>query len=216
MSRKKQRLSVAEYAKRRGVSDQAVRNAIKAGRIKHGAKRNDEGRFEIDPEVADQEWASNTDPTKVRKQTQPKPTQAKPNPSQTQPKPTAPDADALEGPFAEGEIEILDRVEAEKRTASYKAHLAEIELLTARGLVVPVEEAIADIEAAVAAEYTAVRQRLLAIPARISKAVSLMESEAEVRRALDAAITEALCELTADEKTWEVKSKPKTRSPKAR
>lgn len=50
------RLSKSAYARRRGVTEGAVRQAIKAGRISIG----DDGK--IDPELADVEWEQNTNP----------------------------------------------------------------------------------------------------------------------------------------------------------
>lgn len=53
-------LSNRQYAAHRGVSETAVRKAIKAGRI----TLNSFGK--IDPEKADSQWGANTDPSKVR------------------------------------------------------------------------------------------------------------------------------------------------------
>lgn len=52
-------ISPAEYARRRGVSREAVRKAIDTGRI--STVQGDTGRKMIDPEVADIQWAKNTD-----------------------------------------------------------------------------------------------------------------------------------------------------------
>jgi len=54
------KLSLRAYAKHRGVSDTAVRKAIKSGRITVQADHL------IDPDVADEQWNKNTDPSKVR------------------------------------------------------------------------------------------------------------------------------------------------------
>ena len=53
-------LSIRGYARHRGVTDGAVRKAIKAGRITKN--KNDK----IDPELADKQWSKNTDPAQVK------------------------------------------------------------------------------------------------------------------------------------------------------
>jgi hypothetical protein len=58
-------ITPAAYAKRRGVSDRAVRKAIESGRLvksisKHG------NRWLVEPDIADLEWDRNTAPQKVR------------------------------------------------------------------------------------------------------------------------------------------------------
>ena len=52
-------LSIRAYAKRRGVSDMAVRKAIAAGRI-----MTTDGK--IDPAIADKQWDTNTNPAQAR------------------------------------------------------------------------------------------------------------------------------------------------------
>ena len=53
-------LSIRAYARHRGVTDGAVRKAIKAGRITKN--KNDK----IDSELADKQWSKNTDPSQVK------------------------------------------------------------------------------------------------------------------------------------------------------
>lgn len=53
-------ISLREYARRRKVTLGAVQKAIKSGRIT--ALPDAKGRPKIDPEVADVQWARNTDP----------------------------------------------------------------------------------------------------------------------------------------------------------
>ena len=61
-------ISVAEFAAQKGVSPQAVRKAIQAGRLKRSvemqASKGKNGRpgYVIDPEVAELEWTRNTEP----------------------------------------------------------------------------------------------------------------------------------------------------------
>ena len=62
-------VNITEYAKIRGVSRQAVYNALKLGKL-NGA-RNGEGL--IDVEIADRLWAASTDPQKGGDFTKPRP-----------------------------------------------------------------------------------------------------------------------------------------------
>ncbi len=59
-------LSVRAYARRRNVSHTAVQKAIKDGRLVDSVSRNARGWALIEPELADQEWDSFTDPRKQR------------------------------------------------------------------------------------------------------------------------------------------------------
>ena len=58
-------ITPAAYAKRRGVSDRAVRKAIDSGRLVKSVSRRG-NRWQIDPEIADLEWDRNTAPQMVR------------------------------------------------------------------------------------------------------------------------------------------------------
>ncbi len=53
-------LSLRAYAKHRGVTEAAVRKAIKQGRI----TKNPSGK--INPKIADNEWNKNTDPAQIK------------------------------------------------------------------------------------------------------------------------------------------------------
>ena len=54
-------LSLRGYAKHRGVSDAAVRKALKQGRISKG----DNGK--INPKIADNQWDKNSDPGQIKR-----------------------------------------------------------------------------------------------------------------------------------------------------
>ena len=56
-------LSMSEYARQRGLDKEAVRQAILAGRLTRSIQKRGH-RYDIDPELADQEWKENTDPSK--------------------------------------------------------------------------------------------------------------------------------------------------------
>ena len=55
------KVSANAYAKHRGVSLQAVLRAIREGRLSASAQQRETGRWDIDPELADEEWRQNTD-----------------------------------------------------------------------------------------------------------------------------------------------------------
>lgn len=55
-------ISQREYAIRRGCSEGAVRKAIKAGKIVNGVVRDEKGKPQINPAVADVEWSQNFNP----------------------------------------------------------------------------------------------------------------------------------------------------------
>jgi hypothetical protein len=59
-------ISVSEYARRRGVTHPAVFKAIKDGRLLKSVSRDARSRPHIDPVLADQEWARNTDEAQQR------------------------------------------------------------------------------------------------------------------------------------------------------
>ena len=63
-------ISIRAYARERGVSDAAVRKAIKSGRI------SPEADGTIDPTRADREWTRNTDTAQQRSPTRPVPNEA--------------------------------------------------------------------------------------------------------------------------------------------
>lgn len=59
-------ISVNAYAKERGISHEAVRQAIKSGRLKASVVYENGKPKIADPDLADREWAENTDQSKPR------------------------------------------------------------------------------------------------------------------------------------------------------
>jgi hypothetical protein len=53
-------LSIRAYARHRGVTEAAVRKAIKQGRVSKGKNGK------INPKTADKEWGQNTDPAQIK------------------------------------------------------------------------------------------------------------------------------------------------------
>ena len=48
----------------RGCSSEAVKQAILAGRLKNSVRKKENGKYEVNPEVANLEWQLNTDHTR--------------------------------------------------------------------------------------------------------------------------------------------------------
>lgn len=59
-------ISLREYSRRIGVSDVAVKKAVKAGKIVHGYVQITPGKYKINPAVANLEWGRNYNPNYVR------------------------------------------------------------------------------------------------------------------------------------------------------
>lgn len=57
-------LSMRAYARRRGVSVEAVSKAVKRGRI--STVEDADGKRKIDPAIADVQWTANSDPSKFQ------------------------------------------------------------------------------------------------------------------------------------------------------
>lgn len=53
-------ITIAEFARLRGITSDAVRKAITAGRLVDCLRKTEKGRLRIDSEIADQEWERNT------------------------------------------------------------------------------------------------------------------------------------------------------------
>ena len=56
-------VSLREYARMRGLDKESVRLAVHDGRLSKSVTKKGT-RYDIDPEVADQEWKANTNPAK--------------------------------------------------------------------------------------------------------------------------------------------------------
>lgn len=59
-------VTVAEYARRLGVSHEAVRKAVKVGRLAKSVTWGANNKPRLMPDLADQEWAANTDKAQQR------------------------------------------------------------------------------------------------------------------------------------------------------
>lgn len=168
--------SLREYARRRGVSAEAVSKAITAGRLKESVVTVG-GKPKIgDVELADREWEANT------------------RPRIDQPRPAAPApaaaADAADVP--DYNVSRALREAAAARREAALADMAEIEVAEMRGELVPVAEARAD----VIGKFTVVKTKILGVPTRIAQ--RLPHLAAEVVPVVDELLREALEELAAE------------------
>jgi hypothetical protein len=169
-------MSMRAYGKRRGVSHVAVQRAVKLGRLRASIVRDAEGRFLgiRDPELADREWAANTDYTDA---------------PQLSPAPPAPvHRVQVDAPPSDSEDDG-SLLHATRREKMAKAKLAELKLAQESGELVPVR----DVERKVRDEYAAVKVRLLGIPSRARQALPHL-SLADIA-AIEALVREALEEL---------------------
>ena len=182
-------MSLADYAKRRGVSAMAVSKAVAAGRLTASVVRDARGAPKIaDPELADREWEANTRQRIERTASAPTARVLRLVP------PVAPStvAEPLVARAPRGSAATTDYNESRARREAALAGIAELELTKRRGDLVQVNEARAD----VVARFTLVRTRLLGVPSRVAQ--RLPHLAGEVVPVLDALLREALEELCVD------------------
>lgn len=161
-------LSRRGYAKHRGVSETAVRQALKGNRITLS------GDGTIDPAVADRQWERNTDPTKPRNSVSGDPKHRKDSP------------DAPPTPMGEGNGKGAadgsgGYAKARGYREVYAARLAKLEYEERIGSMLP----RADVERAATLAGQAVRDAILAMNARVAKIVARLTDERACRGVLD-------------------------------
>jgi hypothetical protein len=176
-------ISPDEYAEQRGVTGRAVRKAIADGRIVKGAVQAGKRRWQIDPEIADQEWQRNTSPAKQRGQ-------------------AAERARELER--QQGAPDVLAKApshaQAQALRTLYQAKLLELDLKERQGQLVPK----ADVERVWFEEGRRVRDSLRRTPqlmiGDIARAAGGLtpEQRAEVLLVLERHLVKALEGLAAD------------------
>lgn len=167
-----QTMTITAYAKHRGVSRQAVYDALNEGRI----KRAPDGR--IDPVEADRDWRRNTGVAHGRVE----------NTSST-----APDEPASPTPGGGGLMEIA---EAERVRRHYAAERERIAYEAEAGKLIPLDDTLR----MWATVLSAVRTRILSVPTTVGFAARVMacQSEADVRSVIEEALHAALSALSDD------------------
>lgn len=171
-------LSLRAYAKRRGVSAEAVSKAITAGRLRESVILIGGAPKIGNPELADREWDANTRPR----------VDHPPPPSREQSRAAATAA------LAAGEVpdyndsRAIREAHAARREAAL-ADMAEIDVSERRGELVSVEDARRDVYD----KFTIVKTKLLGVPARLAQ--RLPELARTVQPLAEELIREALEEL---------------------
>lgn len=180
-------MSMAAYARHRGCSRAAVTKAISTGRIpRTAAKKNESGHWRIDAEIADREWARST-------------TRESAADVEGRRRQAAASADPADRQFrfAAADIPVdedgrpLSRVEVQTIRDAIAARREQIELAELRGELVRKDE----VRKRIAEMSRTTVNQLLAIPARVSKAVAAEADPAAVEIALEQALVDALTSL---------------------
>lgn len=168
-------LSQRQYARLRGVTQQAVSKAVKAGRIP-----TVDGK--IDPVAADRAWVANTDQSKPRNSVTGDPKMRRgeplsPGPSGRQPS-AADDSEALE---ARGSGSVAASYAASRALRErFNARLAKLEYDERSGKVVPAD----DVRIATFNVARGARNQLLSLPDRLAPILASLSSTREVHNLL--------------------------------
>jgi phage terminase Nu1 subunit (DNA packaging protein) len=165
-------ISLRAYAKRRGVSAEAVSKAIESGRLERSVVVVAGEPKIADAELADREWAANTRPRVER---------------------AAPPADGEDAEQAQVADHAIGYPEARRRReielwrqARVQREVDELELAKRKGELVSVAEARAD----VIEKFSVVKTRLLGLAVRVKQ--RLPHVVVEDVRVIDALVREAL------------------------
>jgi pyruvate/2-oxoglutarate dehydrogenase complex dihydrolipoamide acyltransferase (E2) component len=172
-------VGLREYARRRGVTLQAVQKAIKSGRITPIGGQ-------IDPEVADIQWQRNTAPNRSAGLA----ASAAPGGAVAR-APISPRGDREPAPAFEAEPSLLD---VRTRREQAMAELAELELAEKRGELV----AVADIRKALAPKLLSVREGLDTLADRLAPILAAEADPAKVYALLKSEHRQILAQLTAE------------------
>lgn len=195
-------LSQLAYAKRRGCTHAAVAKAIKSGRLAKCIHRDAKGKITIDPGIADQEWAANTNEAKQSFKSESQSVgviaTAESSPaageSKSAPRVTAKrqltDFDAHAAAQAEDDQQSFSDARALKE--HYLSLLAQLEYETKSGKLIDAQEAR---QAAFGAARKA-RDMLLTIADRLAPVVAGIDNQFECHQAISREVQRVCNELT--------------------
>ena len=179
--RKKQLISLREYARRRGISHVAVQRAVNSGRIS-----TVDGK--IDPAEADREWRENTDQSKPRNRITGRPSHTRP-PGE----PPVPMDFGAPDEAAGGNGTATGYAKARAARELYQAQLAKLELDRQRGVLIRADE----VRVGAFNMARKARDQLIALPERVAAILAATQDPAEVQRILEEEI-ERICQEIAD------------------
>jgi hypothetical protein len=162
----------------RGASHVAVLKAIESGRLTEPAVRKVNGRWQIDAQLADREWALNTDTTRASEESMQR-SEAVLAPQRKAAAEQEPEQPAALGPSL---------AQAKRAIAVYQAELARITVMREKDELVLAEE----VKGEAARLARQVRDLLLIIPSRNAAQVAAMGDPEEVRALLQGEIEGAL------------------------
>jgi hypothetical protein len=181
-------ISIREFARRDGCSEGLVRRAVGSGRL----AALPDGL--IDPRLVGSGW---------RKANRRK--------ASEEIAPAAPDLQRI----ADRAVRVdghapYTLAEAERVKENYLALLRQLQYDRESGAVVLVDQ----VAAAIAGEYSIVRNRLLSLPAKIAPRLAVLRKTEETKALLEVEITNILEELTADEPSGRSKVRRRRAKPK--
>lgn len=182
--RKTELISQREYARRRGISNSTVHDAVQAGRIS-----SINGK--IDPEQADREWLQNTDQSKPRNRITGTPKHVQSASQPPQPMALA----GLDG--SAGVVTASGYARARAARELYQAQLAKLDLDERNEILVRAD--MVRVGAFNMARKT--RDQLIALPERVATTLAATQDPAEVQRILEDEVERICEELTDAERT---------------
>ncbi len=180
-------VSLREYARRKGVSDTAIRKSIKAGKISLALRTNPKnGRPEINPAIADDEWSRNHNPMQERTTRSGVPN-ASIHGGQANEAPAS-----ASGAYSQVGEQTL--AAAKRATAVYKAKMSELEYKQKAGQLIDAEKVRRSLY-----EFGAqVRERVLKVPDLVVDRVLATKTRNEAHIMLMTELNSALESLTSE------------------
>jgi phage terminase Nu1 subunit (DNA packaging protein) len=192
-------MSLSAYARRRGVSVEAVSKAVERGRLRGSVVMVDGKPKICDAELADHEWQANTRPRIDQPPPSAAPTPAKKarakkdRPAKAQDDDEPGDDGELPPGVPRYDVSRAVREYHEARRSGALADVAEIERDKVREDVVPIDDA----RAYMIEKFTLVKTRLLGVPSRVAQRLPKLAKEVEP--VVDELIREVLEELAAED-----------------